>query len=199
MKTDVITLSNTGSGIQEALSQTEKAAAFRGLAPKQSLRLRLLAEEMLGMLRTIVGETKSEYWVEAEGNTFQLHLATKAHLYSEMREELLRTSTTGTNAAAKGFMGKLRDIITQTLEPSREGNLPADYGFFYDSYDGIVDPLSEGMLYGWSLLEYKNAIQANKDEEDWDELEKSITANLADEIRIYIRSSDVEMVIKKAF
>ncbi len=199
MKTDVITLSNTGSGIQEALAQTEKAAAFRGLTPKQSLRLRLLAEEMLGMLRTIIGETKSEYWVEADGNAFQLHLATKARLYSEMREELLKASTSGENAAAKGFMGKIADIITQTLEPSKEGNLQADYGFFYDSYDGLTDPLSEGLLYGWSFMEYKNAIQANNDKEEWDELEKSITANLADEIRIYIRSSNVEMVIEKTF
>ena len=115
MKTDVITLSNTGSGIQEALAQTEKAAAFRGLTPKQSLRLRLLAEEMLGMLRTIIGETKSEYWVEADGNAFQLHLATKARLYSEMREELLKASTSGSGTGA---------VATTDTGTTRAGSAP---------------------------------------------------------------------------
>ena len=52
MKTDVIEISPTGEGMAEALRQTEKAAAFQNLNPKQGLRLRLLAEEMMGMLRT---------------------------------------------------------------------------------------------------------------------------------------------------
>ena len=156
------------------------------------------------MLRTIVGETKSAYWVETEGNTFELHLSTKARLQSEMREELLKASTTGKNAAASGFMGRLRDIITQMYEPDQSGNTPVDYGFFYQNpgtLDGSIDPLNEGMLYGWSLNEYRIAVEANKNKEaeKWDELEKSITANLADEIKIYIRSDNVEMVITKAF
>ena len=204
MKTDVITLSNTGTGIAEALAQTEKAAIYRGLTPKQTLRLRLLAEEMMGMLRTIVGETKSDYWVEAEGSAFSLHLSTRTRMYSEMREELLKASTTGKNAAAAGFMGRMRDILTRMYEPDKDGIEPGDYGFYYQDagiVDGSIDPLESGMLYGWSLNEYRAAIGANRDreEEKWDELEKSITANLADEIRIYIRADSVEMVIEKKF
>ena len=69
MKTDVIEISPTGEGMAEALRQTEKAAAFQNLNPKQGLRLRLLAEEMMGMLRTLVGEGQASYWVEAEART----------------------------------------------------------------------------------------------------------------------------------
>ncbi len=204
MKTDVIKLSNTGTGIEEALAQTEKAAAYRGLTPKQTLRLRLLAEEMMGMLRTIVGETKSEYWVEAEGTAFALHLSARTRVYSEMREELLKSSTTGKNAAAVGFMGRLRDILTQLYEPDRDTVESGDYGFYYQdagSADTSIDPQDTGLLYGWSLNEYRAALEANRDreEEKRDELERSSTANLADEIRIYIRADKVEMVIEKKF
>ena len=66
MKTDVIEISPAGEGMAEALKETERAASYRGLTPKESLRLRLLAEEMMGMLRTIVGEERSRFWVEAE-------------------------------------------------------------------------------------------------------------------------------------
>ena len=57
MKTDIIQITPDGVGISDVLQETEKAAAFRGLDRKQTLRLRLLAEEMTGMLKTIVGPT----------------------------------------------------------------------------------------------------------------------------------------------
>ena len=45
MKTDVIEISPTGEGMTEALRQTEKAAAFQQLTPKQGLRLALRFSE----------------------------------------------------------------------------------------------------------------------------------------------------------
>ena len=72
MKTDVIKITPNGDGIPEALEETEKAAAFRRLDRKQTLRLRLLAEEMTGMLKTIVGNAPLRFWVESEGKAFSL-------------------------------------------------------------------------------------------------------------------------------
>ena len=92
MKTDVIVISPLGEGMEEALRQTEKAAAYQGLTSKETLRLRLLGEEMMGMLRTIVGEGKSSFWVEAEGRCFSLHLAAGARMNADMREELMKLS-----------------------------------------------------------------------------------------------------------
>ena len=48
---------------------------------------------------------------------------------------------------------------------------------------------------------YKSAVAEHRAEEQdkWDELEKSITARLADEVRIFIRGNAVELVIEKAF
>ncbi|MBQ6358906.1 MAG: hypothetical protein IJI97_08185 [Clostridia bacterium] len=204
MKTDVIAISPAGEGMVEALRQTEKAAAYQGLTPKESLRLRLLGEEMMGMLRTIVGEGRSSFWVEAEGKDFSLHLAAGARINTDMREELLKTATSGKNAAVKGFMSRLRDIFTQLVEPDSATISPADYGFSYvdvASFDASLGVTTHGMLYGWSMKEYKNAVEEHREEEadKWDELEKSITARLADEVKIFIRGNTVEMVIEKTF
>jgi hypothetical protein len=42
-------------------------------------------------------------------------------------------------------------------------------------------------------------MQSNSPREEWDELEKSIVANIADEVQISIRDTTVEMVIFKKF
>ena len=204
MKTDIITITPEGEGISDALKETEKAAAFRGLDRKQTLRLRLLAEEMTGMLRTIVCEKPLKYWVESEGNAFSLHLSAKAQTDFEMREALLKTATSGKNAAARGFMGRIRDIFMRMGETSDVNVLSTEYGYSYVGvvgYDASTDMSPNAMLYGWSLSAYKDAIEAKKNEEPekWDELEKSITAKLADEIKIFIRMNTVEMVIEKTF
>ena len=67
MKTDVIEIKANGEGIDEVLLETERAAVYRGLEPKQTIRLRLLAEEMAGMLRTLIGKETFRYWVETVG------------------------------------------------------------------------------------------------------------------------------------
>ncbi len=205
MKTDVIEISPTGEGMAEALRQTEKAAAYRDLSSKDGLRLRLLSEEMMGMLRTIVGEGRSSFWIESEGRRFTLHLTTDARMNADMREELLKTSTSGKNAAVRGFMSRVRDIFTQLSEPDGAGISPLEYGFSYIDVpsfdDASLGVTTHGLMYGWSMNAYKNAIREHREEEPdkWDELEKSITARLADEIRIFIRGSAVELVMEKAF
>lgn len=204
MKTDVITILPGGEGIEEALRETEKSAAFRELNPKQTLRLRLLAEEMTGMLRTIVGDTKLRYWVESEGGAFSLHLSAEAQTNSAMREELLKTATSGKNAAAKGFMGRVRDVFTRMCEASDASALLTEYGYSYVGmvgYDASVDMSPNAAFCGWSLSAYRDAVAENreKEPEKWDEMERSITAKLADEIKIFIRKNTVEMVIEKTF
>lgn len=204
MKTDVIQIEPSGAGIEKALAETEKAAAFRGLDPKQTLRLRLLAEEMTGMLKTITGQTQYRYWAESEGNVFSLHLMTNMQVDPEMRETLLKTSTTGKNAAAKGFMGRLKDIFLRLGESTDANAFATEYGYGYVGvvgYDASVDMSPNAVLYGWSMSAYRDAIAKRQSEEPekWDELEKSITAKLADEVKIFIRGKSVEMVIEKAF
>lgn len=204
MKTDVIEITPSGEGIETALFETERAAVYRGLEPKQALRLRLLAEEMTGMLRTLIGNTPFRYWAESEEKRFSLHLATETQMTYDLRKTLLETSSTGKNAAAKGFMGRLRDIFTRLTDADTVPAYPYEYGYGYvdvTGFDASMDLSPNAMLCGWSLKAYRDAVAENreKEPEKWDELEKSITAKLADDVKIFIRGNTVEMVIEKSF
>ena len=205
MKTDVIEITANGTGFTRVLEETERAAAYRGLEPKQALRLRLLAEEMTGMLKTLVGDERFRYWIESEGRVFSLHLETQTIVTRALREALLKASSSGKNAAAKGFMGRLREILT-TMSESYVPAAVAEMGYGYSyvdviDFDESMDMSPNAMLYGWSLRAYRDAVTENKekDQEKWDELEKSITAKLADDVKIFIRRNNVEMVIEKTF
>ena len=216
MKTDKITVTNAGAGMAEAVEQAAAAAAYRGLTGKEALHLRLLAEEMLGMLRQIAGETEAVFWVESEEKRFQLHLAARPWITGEMRKELLSVSSSGKNAAAVGVMGKLRDIFERAFDAAELGG-PSTYGSYYMQglmYTGgpdMMDPMSFALnaslaaeAVNWSMRKYKAAVEQEKADsaearEEWDELEKSIVANLADEVSIAIRGGEVEMTVYKNF
>ncbi len=43
--------------MEEVLGQVEKLTAYKGLSPKDAISLRLLTEEMLAMMRAILGRT----------------------------------------------------------------------------------------------------------------------------------------------
>ena len=49
MKSDVIVVTNRGDGFQQALEETRKVSAYKGLEGKDSLHLLLFTEEMLSM------------------------------------------------------------------------------------------------------------------------------------------------------
>jgi hypothetical protein len=199
MRSDEIPVGSDGKGLEEALDLTEAAAAYEGLSEKDGLHLRLLTEEMLGMLRALTGETDAVFWIEDRGKEFRLHMKTETLMNPVKREALLFAATSGRNQAARGIMGKLRDIFEEAMDA--RGDDPAE-GFYEDwrfdagvSAGGNVPPLSYG---GWSLNQYRSHLERTRLEE-WDELERSVVANLADEVQIFIRGGTVEMVIYKTF
>ena len=205
MKSDVIAVSSGGEGMEEALRQTEDVALYKKLDKKNALHLRLLGEEMMGMLRSLTGETEASFWIEDnKQGVFELHLKTVTVMDAEKRGELLRVSTSGKNSAAKGIMGKIRDIFESMLAP--DDLSPPNYyesGLQYDGFDMTDDPMKLAMISvtSWSLEQYRESVKAEENSpdkaEEWDELEKSIVANLADEVKIFINGNAVEMVIYK--
>lgn len=199
MRSDIIHVTNGGEGSKTALSQAELVAAYKGLSRKDTLHLRLLTEEMLGMMQALTGEQEGDFWIEDEDDSCNLHLRVKAAMNTEMRENLLKASTSGENAAVRGVMGKIRDIFERLIEPV-EGGLPDEYkgGITYTGADlGNVSTAAAGV---WSFKRYKDSVkEGNAPQEQWDELEKSVVAKLADEVKIGIADKTVEMIIYKKF
>ena len=200
MKSDVIHVTNTGDGVAEAVKQTELVANFKSLSKTDSIHLLLLAEEMMGMMKALTGEQEADFWIDDDDNTFQIHLKAETAMNTEMRQKLMSASTSGENIAAKGVMGKLRDLFSRLVEPV-EAPLAEEYasGWASDNLStaqaaAVAKNYSAAYANVWSLNRYK-ASQRNS--EKWDELEKSIIANIADEVEIGIAEGTVEMIVYK--
>ena len=173
MKSDVIKIDNSGKGFQDALIQTTKSAQFRNLSHKETLQLRLCAEEMLSLARSVTGEMQASFWVESTGKQFDMHLSTKTVMDREKRENLLASATSRKNEAAATFLGKLRDAFEQAMLSDVTYSIPED----------ALDDLANHPI----------------EIPEWDEYEQSILRKVADEVKIAIRGDMVDMTITKKY
>ena len=199
MKSDVIHVTSSGEGTEEALAQADASAAFKGLSKKDSLHLRLLTEETMSLVRALTGEKEADFWIEEEKGTFRLYLKTLTVMNSKMREQLLKSSTSGKNTAAKGLLGKVRDLLERCMEPA-DDSLTNYYpgGWMYSGTDPSAMSMASADV--WSFNQYRDNVVKNPEAvEEWDELEKSILAKIADEILVNIQNDVVILTIYKTF
>ena len=198
MKTDEITVDSRGARMETALAQAEKVAVYKGLARKEALSLRLLTEEMLGLMRALTGESEGVFWIEDEDGEYRLHLRVRTRLNADERAQLLSVSSTGKNESAKGLMGRLRDFF----DWGSDADLAAYNGplLMPEMYETTSSP---SLDWEWSMVRYEDALNSRMAaadpaaQEAWDELEKSVVTHVADDIRVSIRNGNVEMVILK--
>lgn len=207
MKSDVFMVNSDAERLAAARYATETFARDVGLEKRDVLRLDLLTEETLGMVKAMVNDFYGQLWFESEGKRCEIHLQATADMNTDRRENLLSMSSTGRNAAAKGFMGMLRDVVSGALHSF--GRSMNDYGREVAKY-GMVNPADVGgfavdaMVPIWSLQTYRTDLEAQRSlNEDagraWDELEKSIVGKLADDVVVGIKGDRMELVIVKNF
>lgn len=177
MKSNVINILNMDEGHDKAIREVKKVADYEGLEHKECLQLQLLAEEMLGLLKSVAGDVKASFWIEAGQGSFCLYLSTKTEMDMEKREQFLSSTTSGRNEEANSFIGYLRDMLDVTLysQPCHSEELPDDV-----------------------LADITNHIIRCSDEE-WDRYEQSTLKKLADTIKIGIRGENVVMTVIKTF
>ena len=177
MKSDIIILDNQGNGFEKTIEEARKVAAYKGLNQKDSLHLQLCAEEMMSLARSVTGEMQASFWIETDGDQFDLHMTTQTVMDSEKRSTLLAAATSGKNEAAKSFLGRLRDAFEQAMavDVSHNNDLPGD----------VLDDL------------VNHTIECTDPE--WDGYEQSTLRMLADSIRIGIRGGMVDMTVSKRF
>ena len=82
MESTVIRFSNEKDNLDAIFDETRKTAAYADLDKKKTLRLRLLSEELVGMLKELTGNFEGEFWTEVEDLTIQL--ITRIYVMDEM-------------------------------------------------------------------------------------------------------------------
>ena len=202
MKTRTIKVTTQGEGMEEALRLSEKVGNSCELTKKEQLRLRLLSEELFGMIRSITGETQADYWLEFKNKSFAVHLKAEVRLTQEMYEELIEVSTNRKNKAVRGFMGNIINMIEVMMLPQAEDYSMVSIGFM--SLGNTAANYAGSGAYTWSMNQYVTKLEeGSSSDEDMelarDDLEKSIVAKLSDEVTVSISGSVAEITIYKAF
>jgi hypothetical protein len=198
MKSNICKITNGTSDLDAILNESEKVAVYNELDHKQTLQLRLLCEELDGMLPNIVDDFEGNLWIEFEDGVCRINASIKLPaIDSFQKKDLLGVSKSKKNSAEIGIVGKIRESIenffsNETLIHSH----PVPTGVTYLS-TGYFDGMDYSYL--WSLEQYRNAIKEENKEESWDELEKSVISSVADDVMVGIKGKTVDIVIVKKF
>lgn len=220
MKSSVIKISNENNNMNEILKVAQNSCDYAGLDAKKSLRLRLLAEELVGMLKELSGNYDGKFWIEEENQKFKLvtQICVNEEMDNKTKRSFIDVSSDKKNAAAKGIMGKIRDVVENMMYPenavftSGDGmaQFEVDIMLGKEKQDESVQQSSgdesrstnannivDGLMFEncWSLNQYKIKQKGNR--EPWDEIEKSIIANIADDVTVSVKGRNIEIVITK--
>lgn len=204
MKTETVNIFSSGEGREIALDLAEKTGAYCQLDNKSVLRLRLLSEELIELIRSFAANLQGDFWIETNDKDVEIHLKTVIPMDLKTRSELLAVSSSGENSAAKGIIGKIREMIAlKTLPEDPDTKIMTEQALGLISAGYEMSSYVAG-AYSWSMSTYISKIDkadfnVEEKNEAKDELEKSIVANLADDVKVSIVNNDVEVIILKSF
>ncbi len=205
MKTSKIKVNSRGYGMEYALDEVEDFSRLMGFDERSARRARLLAEETMSMVRAIVDEFSANFWMESTPDcNCELHLQAEASMDYDKKQELISASTKQRNEASVGIMGKIKDFIEDSLYNMQDGASVAIGESQAMGMAGMV--MNDIHMWSWSLEQYRQDVQEQKEKGDdeaiddlLDELEKSIVANIADDVKVSVKGNSIEMIIRKNF
>jgi hypothetical protein len=196
MISNICKIEKNNNALYEILNESESVAVYAKLNKKQTLQLRLICEELYGMLPNVIDNYSGEFWIEYENNECRVNaLINIPELTAEKKESLIKLASNKKNAFAVGIVGKIRSAIENLF-------LDKEYFNIYDMANLFNSgaEFSVGIVptYSWSLNNYRKVVK-KEDVADWDELEKSIIANLADDVIVGVKGRKANFIIVKKF
>ena len=184
------------------LKESEKVAVYNELTSKQSMQLRLICEEIDGMLPNIIDEFDGDFWIDFEDGVCRVNVSLRfAEFTADKKKGLIGIARNKKNAAAVGIVGKIRSALENVfLDENSFGG--ADLSLesrcmVTEYYSGME--FYAGMNYSslWSLEQYRNSVKKEEKTEEWDELEKSVLVSLADDIIVGVKGKQADIIVIK--
>ena len=198
MKSNVCKIVNGTSDLAAILKESDKVASYSELTHKQALHLRLICEEIDGMLPNILGDFEGKFWIELEDGVCKVNVSIEIlELDASKKEELISLSKDKKNAAAVGILGKIRNAIENFfLHEEAMSDYVTSSGTFYmaSGFSECVD-----YSYVWTLDQYRKQVRSEELPENWDELEKSVIASVADDVIVGVKGKRADIIVVKSF
>ena len=198
MKSNVCRIDNGTKDLAAILRESEKVAVYNELTHKQAMQLRLICEEIDGMLPNIVDGFAGDLWIEMEDGVCKVFVSVRIdEITYEKREDLVAVSRNKKNSAAVGVVGRIRAAIEEVFldEDLRgSGDMLCESRYLMAEYYERMDYSSM-----WSLEQYRSTVKKEAKTEEWDELEKSVLASVADDVIVGIKGRQADIIIVKKF
>ena len=103
MKSNVCKIEKGTRDLEAILKESERVAEYNGFTQKQTLQLRLLCEEIDGMLPNIIDEFEGELWIDFKDGVCKVNVSIQIpELNTEKKKELIGVAKNKKNAAAVG-------------------------------------------------------------------------------------------------
>lgn len=194
IRTDKLWVSGEVLRIDDMMDMLKAFAAKAGIRGKDFQHMGLLTEETLGMANQLLKDFQGEIWLEGTASGYDIILEA---------DVLPRSEKPDVPAAnPEGFMAKIAEMLNCSYMFDNAQDMPEDLASMlpdYMSYGTKDDRQSTIWAGSWSLSAYRDNLQRHRSEKGkevaLEELEKSIVANLADDVTIGICGKRIRMVI----
>ena len=198
MKSNVCKIENGTKDLAAILKESEKVAVYNELTHKETLQLRLLCEEIDGMLPNIIDDFNGELWIEFEERVCRVNISLYFEEFTaEKKNELVGIARNKKNAAAVGIVGKIRSAIENAfLDDSIALGFKAAESAYACEHGA---PYRIDYSYVWELEQYRSTVKKEEKSEAWDELEKSVIASVADDVIVGVKGKRADIIIVKKF
>lgn len=207
VSTTPIFVTDDVESLTRAYEKIDDNVSELGLQRKDGLHMKLLFEETLGMMKEMTGAFDAIIWAEKYDGVCLLKLIGNTKMDADKKHDILSVSSSGGNALARGFMGKIKDIIeTGVLNYESVAKLEQKYNGVTVNYGGVGMYCDSGLStnpnafsgYMWSMADYRKKLDVKADENEgakaaWDELEKSIVASIANDVIVGVDKNRVQI------
>ena len=196
MKSNVCKIEKGTRDLSTILKESEKVAVYNELNHKQTLQLRLICEEIDGMLPKIIDDFEGAFWIDFEDGVCKVNVSIKFSEFTpKKKKELINVAKNKKNASVTGIVAKISSAIEEFF--LNEENMQA-FSMTSEVYNATVGYGMEYPYY-WSLDQYRMNTKKAKKEEAWDELEKSVLASVADDVIVGVKGLQADIIIVKKF
>ena len=198
MKSNICKIENGTKDLRAILKESEKVAVYNELTHKQTLQLRLICEEIDGMLPNIIDNFNGDFWIDFEDDICKVNVSLRFDEFTaNKKEELVGIAKNNKNAAVTGIVGRIRSALENVfldVDAFSGGDPLMESCYFLGDYHDSSEYSSL-----WTLERYRKAVNKASKSEEWDELEKSVIASVADDIIVGVKGNRADIIVVKHF